>query len=130
MTSTFCEALGGAVAFVLLFDVVGARLARRFGFSFAFLAIPSWIVFLLMGLFVQGELFDVRATVIIAAVAALVEATLGNRIVAWIGPPRPPMTTTQFLTGSTLGVVSEVAIAFVGATWLFYGVLVYAGHHR
>jgi hypothetical protein len=40
------------------------------------------------------------------------------------------MTTTQFLTGSTLGVVSEVAIAFVGATWLFYGVLVYAGHHR
>jgi hypothetical protein len=129
MSVRFWETLGAAVAFVLLFDVLGARLARRFGFPYAMMAIPSWIVFLLMGLFVQGELFDIRATVIVAAVAALAEATLGNRIVAWIGPPRPAMTTTQLLVGSALGVVSQVAIAFVGATWLFYGVLVYAGHH-
>jgi hypothetical protein len=115
---------------VLAFDVLGALTAKRCGFPYANLAIPAWILYLLLGLGVQTALLDPRATAIVAAVAALVEATAGNAIVARIGPPRPAMTARQLVAGSAVAVVSEVAIAFVGATWLFYAIVVFVSRHR
>jgi hypothetical protein len=130
LTATFAESVAAAVLVVLAFDVLGARASKRFGFAYATLAIPAWVLFLLIGLGVQTVLLDTRATAIVAAIAAVVEVTAGSALVSRIGPPRPAMTAKQLIAGSAVAVLSEVAIAFVGATWLFYAIVLYVSRHH
>lgn len=123
-------ALACAVAFVLLFTATGAVLSRRWGFPYARLAIPTWIAYLLLGLVVQTVLFDVRAATVVVAVAALAEATFGYMIVRRIDPPRNAATSKQLATGIALAVVSEVAIGFIGASWLFFALVWLVQRHH
>lgn len=119
-----------AIVAVLLFDVLGALAARKCGFPYGALALPSLVVFLVLGLVVQATVLDARLTAAIAALAAIAEATAGHLLVQRIGPERPAMTRPQLVLGSFVGIVAETAIAFVGATWLFAGVLWYVTHRR
>ena len=86
--SAFWVAMLAAVAAVLLFETLGALAAKRWGFRYGNLTAPMWVLYLLLGLFVQVALLDVRLTVTVAAVAAVVEATAGWAIAARIGPGR------------------------------------------
>ena len=122
-SGTFGAALAWAVAFVLLFTGAGAVLSRRFGFPYARLAVPTWIAYLLLGLAVQSALLDVRAATIVVAVAALADAVFGYAMVRRIDPPRGAATSSQLVTGIALAIVSEVAIGFIGASWLFFAIV-------
>lgn len=130
VAATIAETAAAAVGVVLLFDVLGALAARKFRFAYGALAVPSLILFLLLGLVVQATLLDARLVAAVAALAAVVEASAGHALVQRIGPPRPPMRAAQLLVGSLVGIVSETAIAFVGATWLFAGVVWYVTHRH
>ena len=128
--TTIVETAAAAVVAVLLFDLFGALAARKFGFAYGALAIPSLVVFLVLGLCVQSAVLDARVTAAIAGIAALGEATLGNLLVQRIGPRRAVATRAQLVVGSLVGVIAETAIAFVGATWLFAGAVWWVVHQH
>lgn len=118
----FWAATAAAVVAVLLFETLGAFAAKRFGFRYGNLTVPMWALYLLLGLFVQVALLDVRRTVTVGAVAALVEATAGWAIAVRIGPGRFDASPARIATGLALAVVTDTAAALCGATWLLYGV--------
>jgi hypothetical protein len=120
--SAFWIAMALAIAAVLLFETLGALAAKRFGFRYGNLAGPMWLLYLLLGLFVQVALLDVRLTVTVAAVAAVIEATAGWAIAVRIGPGRFEASRARIATGLALAVVTDTAAALCGATWLLYGV--------
>lgn len=112
-----------AVVTVLAVTAIGAWAARRFGFPYARLAGPTLAVYLLLGFFVQVAIDDVWRTEQIAILAATLDVTAGYAIVARIGPPRASATRRRLALGIVLALVSQAAIAFVGATWFLYGVI-------
>jgi Na+/H+ antiporter NhaA len=111
-----------AVVAVLLFETLGALAAKRWGFRYGNLTAPMWVLYLLLGLFVQVALLDVRLTVTVAAVAAVVEATAGWAIAARIGPGRLEASGARIAAGLALTVATDTAAALCGATWLLYGI--------
>jgi hypothetical protein len=119
---SFWIATAVAVAAVLLFETLGALAAKRFGFSYGNLTVPMWVLYLLLGLFVQVALLDVRRSVTVAAIAAVVEATVGWRIAVLIGPGRLDASPARVATGLALAVLTDTAAALCGATWLLYGI--------
>ncbi len=122
MSVPFVASLAAGVAAVLLFETLGALAAKRFGFRYGNLTVPMWLLYLLLGLFVQIALLDVRRTVAVAAVAAVVEATAGWAIAVRIGPGRFDASRARVATGLALAVVTDTAAALCGATWLLYGI--------
>ncbi len=122
MSAPFVASLVAGVVAVLLFETLGALAAKHFGFRYGNLTVPMWLLYLLLGLFVQVALLDVRRTVTVAAVAAVVEATAGWAIAVRIGPGRLDASRARVATGLALAVVTDTAIALCGATWLLYGV--------
>ena len=112
-----------AVACVLAWTAVGAYASRRLSFPYARLALPTLVVYLLLGLFVEVYVGDVYRAEQIAILAAVLDVTLGYWLVARIGPPRADASKLQLLMGVVLALVSQAAIAFIGATWLLYGVI-------
>jgi hypothetical protein len=122
VTAPFVASLAAGIAAVLLFETLGSLAAKRFGFRYGNLAVPMWLLYLLLGLFVQVALLDVRRTVTVAAIAAVVEATVGWAIAVRIGPGRFDASRARVATGLALAVVTDTAAALCGATWLLYGV--------
>ncbi len=122
MTVPFAASLAAAVAAALLFETLGSLAAKRFGFRYANLTVPMWVLYLLIGLFVQVTVLDVRRTVAVAALAAVVEATAGWAIAVRLGPAQVAASRARVATGLALAAVTDTAAALCGATWLLYGV--------
>ena len=121
-SSVFWATAAVAVVAALLFETLGALAAKRFGFRYGNLTVPMWACYLLLGLFAQVALLDVRRTVAVAALAAVVEATAGWAIAVRIGPGRLDASPARIAVGLALAVVTDTAAALCGATWLLYGV--------
>ena len=112
-----------AIACVLAWMALGAYASRRLAFPYARLALPTLLVYLLLGFFVQVYVDDVYRAMQIAIVASVLDVSLGYLIVGRIAPPRANASKLQLLIGAVLALVSQAAIALVGATWLLYGVI-------
>jgi hypothetical protein len=121
-SSEFFAVVAVAAAAVLLFESLGALASKRYGFPYANLTVAQWALYLLLGLFVQLALHDVRRTVAVALIAAALEAGAGWAIAARIGSGRAAASPGRIGTGMLLAIVTCTAAALCGATWLLYGV--------
>lgn len=100
----------------------GAASSRRYGFPYARLALPTLAVYALLGFFMQVALLDVQRTMSVVSLAALLDVTAGSALVSRIGPPRAAARGGRLLAGIAVALVAQIASAFVGATWLLFGV--------
>ena len=111
-----------ASAVALLNDAAGAWLAKAGEFPLSRLALPTLLVFVLIGFFLRVALLDARVATAVAALAAVVSATAGFMLVRRIGPPRTQASASRLFAGLVLSVVVETGAALCGATWLVYAV--------
>ena len=79
---------------VLTVDTCGAILSELMGFSYAWLAIPTFSVFAAIG-FVAGWRHSISAAAYAALVVSVVDVTLGWWISWQIGPGRIPLDESQ-----------------------------------
>lgn len=119
---TFVLTVLAAAAVGIANDALGAFAARRYRFSMTRLVVPTLVVYALMGFFARVVLPDVQQALTAVAVAAIVSATLGYRLVARLAPPRTNASPAQIAIGLAVAAVIEFGIALCGATWLIYGV--------
>ena len=103
---------------VLLFDTLASISSKLLGLAYVWFSIPQLIMYFAMGFVFMRRLQSVSKLLIVIVIASVVEATLGWKISAEIGPGKlVGETPAGFIIDSVASIVTTTAVGLLGV-WI------------